>query len=219
MVSIKKGVEMITFPLSSFNRYFGKNPLETLNKIKNKSVENGNPELTEKQREKLGNELIDLYKDSKKFSDRIGLLEGSIEDKLRKNELSGSEAENLFKWIEENTLSPKWMSIDGINYDEAYIKVFHTSKSIDEFKEKYLELQKTYLVDFSKNINEPQETLEKDKEKSFKPIQAESKNKETYKDEIKTHFWEQFLKAQQKNGVDILELLEKFDKQKVDMRI
>ena len=210
---------MITFPLSSFNRYFGKNPLETLNKIKNKSVENGNPELTEKQREKLGNELIDLYKDSKKFSDRIGLLEGSIEDKLRKNELSGSEAENLFKWIEENTLSPKWMSIDGINYDEAYIKVFHTSKSIDEFKEKYLELQKTYLVDFSKNINEPQETLEKDKEKSFKPIQAESKNKEIYKDEIKTHFWEQFLKAQQKNGVDILELLEKFDKQKVDIRI
>ena len=91
MVSIKKGIEMITFPLSSFNRYFGKNPLETLNKIKNESIENGNPELTEKQREKLGNELVDLYKDSKKFSDKIGLLEGSIEDKLKKMNCRGQK--------------------------------------------------------------------------------------------------------------------------------
>ena len=142
--------------------------------------------------------------------------------------MSGSEAENLFKWIEENTLSPKWMSIDGINYDEAYIKVFHTSKSIDEFKEKYLELQKTYLVDFSKNINEPQETLEKDKEKSFKPIQAESKNKETYKDDDKMNELLRKLLENKFNKSDELEILfsmkfsyeaEEFNKQKVDIRI
>lgn len=35
-----------------------------------------------------------------------------------------------------------------MSYDEAYIKVFHTSKNIDEFKTKYLELQQKYLVDF-----------------------------------------------------------------------
>lgn len=85
--------------------------------------------------------------------------------------------------MNENAKSPRWLSINGIDYDEAYVKIFHTSKSIDEFKEKYLELQNTYFVDFSKKINEPQETLEKDKEKSFKPIQGESKNKETYKDD------------------------------------
>lgn len=41
------------------------------------------------------------------------------------------------------------MHIDGVSYDEAYVKIFHTSKSIDEFKEKYLELQKKYFVDFN----------------------------------------------------------------------
>lgn len=84
--------------------------------------------------------------------------------------------------MNENAKSPRWLSVNGIDYDEAYVKIFHTSKSIDEFKEKYLGLQNTYFVDFSKKINKPQETLEKDKEKSFKPIQGESKNKETYKD-------------------------------------
>ncbi len=42
---------MIVFPLSSFNRYFGNNPLQTLTKIKDESIENGNPELT-KNKEK-----------------------------------------------------------------------------------------------------------------------------------------------------------------------
>ncbi|WP_257043699.1 hypothetical protein [Campylobacter jejuni] len=129
---------MIVFPLSSFNRYFGNNPLQTLTKIRDESIENGNPELTKKQREELGNDLID------------------------------------------------WMHIDGVSYDEAYVKIFHTSKSIDEFKEKYLELQKKYFVDFN-NIDSSQkklqETSEEDK-KAFKPIQVESKS-ETYKDDNK----------------------------------
>lgn len=66
------------------------------------------------------------------------------------------------------------------------LKFFHTSKSIDEFKEKYLELQKKYFVDFN-NIDSSQkklqETSEEDK-KAFKPIQVESKS-ETYKDDNK----------------------------------
>ncbi|ADT65539.1 hypothetical protein J432_1064 [Campylobacter jejuni subsp. jejuni HN-CJD07035] len=137
---------MIVFPLSSFNRYFGNNPLQTLTKIRDESIENGNPELTKKQREELGNDLIDLYKISKKFSDKIELVEGSIEDKLRNNELPESEVKNLFQWMDENAKHPRWMHIDGVSYDEAYVKIFHTSKSIDEFKEKYLELQKNILL-------------------------------------------------------------------------
>ncbi|RTJ86956.1 hypothetical protein [Campylobacter jejuni] len=176
---------MIVFPLSSFNRYFGNNPLQTLTKIRDESIENGNPELTKKQREELGNDLIDLYKISKKFSDKIELVEGSIEDKLRNNELPESEVKNLFQWMDENAKHPRWMHIDGVSYDEAYVKIFHTSKSIDEFKEKYLELQKKYFVDFN-NIDSSQkklqETLE-EAQKKRKPIQAESKNKETYKDD------------------------------------
>lgn len=90
--------------------------------------------------------LIDLYKISKKFSDKIELVEGSIEDKLRNNELPESEVKNLFQWMDENAKHPRWMHIDGVSYDEAYVKIFHTSKSIDEFKEKYLELQKNILL-------------------------------------------------------------------------
>ncbi|MFK0301103.1 hypothetical protein ACISIN_02340 [Campylobacter coli] len=178
---------MIVFPLSSFNRYFGNNPLQTLTKIRDESIENGNPELAKKQREELGNDLIDLYKISKKFSDKIELVEGSIEDKLRNNELPESEVKNLFQWMDKNAKHPRWMHIDGVSYDEAYVKIFHTSKSIDEFKEKYLELQKKYFVDFN-NIDSSQKTLqenlEENKEKPFKPIQAESKS-ETYKDDNK----------------------------------
>ncbi|HEF1918664.1 TPA: hypothetical protein R8W36_000440 [Campylobacter coli] len=177
---------MIVFPLSSFNRYFGNNPLQTLTKIRDESIENGNPELAKKQREELGNDLIDLYKISKKFSDKIELVEGSIEDKLRNNELPESEVKNLFQWMDKNAKHPRWMHIDGVSYDEAYVKIFHTSKSIDEFKEKYLELQKKYFVDFN-NIDSSQkklqENLEENKGETFKPIQAESKNKETYKDD------------------------------------
>lgn len=178
---------MIVFPLSSFNRYFGNNPLQTLTKIRDESIENGNPELTKKQREELGNDLIDLYKISKKLSDKIELVEGSIEDKLRNNELPESEVKNLFQWMDKNAKHPRWMHIDGVSYDEAYVKIFHTSKSIDEFKEKYLELQKKYFVDFN-NIDSSQkklqENLEENKEETFKPIQAESKS-ETYKDDSK----------------------------------
>ncbi|WP_435369728.1 hypothetical protein [Campylobacter jejuni] len=206
---------MIT--LSSFNRYFGNNPLQTLTKIRDESIENGNPELTKEAREKLGNSFINMYKDYVKLSDKVELVEGTIEDKLRKNEFSESEVKSLFKWIDENTKSPHWMEVDGVSYDEAYIKVFHTSKNIDEFKTKYLELQQKYLVDF-RNINSSQKNSEENKEEAFKPIQAESKNKETYKDEVKTNFWQQFLKVQQENGMDVLEILEILNKQGIDIK-
>ncbi|WP_170999481.1 hypothetical protein [Campylobacter sp. MIT 12-5580] len=181
---------MIT--LSSFNRYFGSNPLETLTHIKNDSIQNGNPELTKEEREKLGNSFINIYKDYSELSDKVGLLEGSIEDKLRKNELSEAETNELFEWISENTTSPHWMNVNGVSYDEAYIEVFHTSKSIDEFKTKYLELQKNYSVDFSNKLNTSQGNLEKEKpletqesdeknQKNFTPIEGKSFNTETYK--------------------------------------
>ncbi len=182
---------MIVFPLSSFNRYFGNNPLQTLTKIRDESIENGNPELAKKQREELGNDLIDLYKISKKFSDKIELVEGSIEDKLRNNELPESEVKNLFQWMDKNAKHPRWMHIDGVSYDEAYVKIFHTSKSIDEFKEKYLKLQKKYFVDFN-NIDSSQkklqETSEEDKEKPFKPYKDDNKMNELLRKLLETKF-------------------------------
>ncbi|HHY1584498.1 TPA: hypothetical protein ACV17T_001448, partial [Campylobacter jejuni] len=54
-----------------------------------------------------------------------------------------------------------------------------------EFVKSLEETEKAKGVDYSnplKNTNN-KETSEEDKEKPFKPIQAESKNKETYKDD------------------------------------
>lgn len=53
-------------------------------------------------------------------------------------------------------------------------------------KKNILSFKKKYFVDFN-NIDSSQkklqENLEENKEETFKPIQAESKNKETYKDD------------------------------------
>ncbi|ENJ0257744.1 hypothetical protein AB0X36_001935 [Campylobacter coli] len=85
------------------------------------------------------------------------------------------------------------------NLGHEYNKLINSNMSLEEFKTKYLdfkqrhdefvksleETEKAKGVDYSnplKNTNN-KETSEEDKEKPFKPIQAESKNKETYKDD------------------------------------
>ncbi len=177
------------FLISSFNKYFGANPLEALLKFKDEAIQNAkHEELPKKEdRERLANSFIDLYISSKEFSDKIGLVEGSIEDKLRKNELSEFEKNSLFKWIEENEKIPHQMFVDEVSYDEAYIRIFHTSKSIDEFKSAFLELQKKYEMNFNQEINQTQQTQQLSQLPQTKnprtPIQSESQNKETYKDD------------------------------------
>ncbi|ECL3214422.1 Cj0814 family flagellar-dependent secreted protein [Campylobacter coli] len=87
------------------------------------------------------------------------------------------------------------------NLGDEYNKLINSNMSLEEFKTKYLdfkqrhdefvksleETEKAKGVDYSnplKNTNN-KETSEEDKEKPFKPIQAKSKNKETYKDDSK----------------------------------
>ncbi|EAJ8917096.1 Cj0814 family flagellar-dependent secreted protein [Campylobacter jejuni] len=87
------------------------------------------------------------------------------------------------------------------NLGDEYNKLINSNMSLEEFKTKYLdfkqrhdefvksleEAEKAKGVDYSnplKNINN-KETSEEGKEKPFKPMQAESKNKETYKDDSK----------------------------------
>ncbi|HEH4966242.1 TPA: hypothetical protein SG696_001839, partial [Campylobacter coli] len=85
------------------------------------------------------------------------------------------------------------------NLGDEYNKLINSNMSLEEFKTKYLdfkqrhdefvksleEAEKAKGVDYSnplKNTNS-KETSEEGKEKPFKPIQTESKNKETYKDD------------------------------------
>ncbi|EAL2421410.1 hypothetical protein FDW76_05405 [Campylobacter jejuni] len=87
----------------------------------------------------------------------------------------------------------------AMDLDKEYQEMINSNMSLEEFKTKYLdfkqrhdefvksleEAEKAKGVDYSnplKNTNN-KETSEEGKEKPFKPIQAESKNKETYKDD------------------------------------
>ncbi|MCW1360671.1 hypothetical protein [Campylobacter sp. CCS1377] len=80
--------------------------------------------------------------------------------------------------------------------------------SIEEFKQKWLELQAKHDARFGEiaeqnrkdigqiqTVQEQYNTQKEQETKTFKSIQAESKSK-TYKDEVKTNFWENFLKVQ-----------------------
>ncbi|HEF3185487.1 TPA: hypothetical protein R8938_001752, partial [Campylobacter coli] len=90
------------------------------------------------------------------------------------------------------------------NLGDEYNKLINSNMSLEEFKTKYLdfkqrhdefvksleETEKAKGVDYSnplKNINN-KETSEEDKEKPFKPIQAESKNKETSEEDKEKPF-------------------------------
>ncbi|EAI3905850.1 hypothetical protein A0Y55_01685 [Campylobacter lari] len=88
--------------------------------------------------------------------------------------MSQSEIDNLNRFISENSM----------NFKGNIFKLFdllNSDMSIDDFKQKILE-QKENSNNPAKNVDN-KEISEEDKEKPFKPIQAESKNKETYKDD------------------------------------
>ncbi|HFU5771544.1 TPA: Cj0814 family flagellar-dependent secreted protein [Campylobacter jejuni] len=98
-----------------------------------------------------------------------------------------------------NNIGNAKLSRLAMDLDKEYQEMINSNMSLEEFKTKYLdfkqrhdefvksleEAEKAKGVDYSnplKNTNN-KETSEEDKEKPFKPIQAESKNKETYKDD------------------------------------
>ncbi|MFY4725536.1 hypothetical protein [Campylobacter jejuni] len=152
----------------------------------------------------------------------IPIAKGSIQDQILKGELSQED----FK--AKNKASVHWLDED---LQKEYVKIYHTSMSVEEFKQKWLDLQAKHEARFGeiaeknrKNIEQEMQTAQeqynnqKEQEtKTFKPIQAESKS-ETYKDEVKTNFWQQFLKVQQENGMDVLEILEILNKQGIDIK-
>ncbi len=89
----------------------------------------------------------------------------------------------------------------AIDLDKEYQEMINSNMSLEEFKTKYLDFKQRH-DEFVKSLEEAEkakgidynnptkstnnkETSEEDKEKPFKPIQAESKNKETYKDDNK----------------------------------
>ncbi|ECL1892093.1 hypothetical protein FR539_08895 [Campylobacter coli] len=174
-------------------------------------------------------ELLKSYKDYyDELTKEIPIAKGSIQDQILKGELSQEDFKEIEDFKAKNKASVYWIDED---LQKEYIKIYHTSMSIEEFKQKWLELQAKHDARFGEiaeqskkdiqqemQIAQEQYNTQKEQEtKTFKPIQAESKS-ETYKDEVKTNFWENFLKVQQENGMDILEILEMLNKQGLDIR-
>ncbi|EAL0281459.1 hypothetical protein BXA09_02460 [Campylobacter upsaliensis] len=116
------------------------------------------------------------------------ILEGSIQDQILKGKMSQEEIHFLNDFKEKNKASMQWLDED---LQREYISLYHTSMDIEEFKQKWLELQSKH----NSRLNEIAEQSRKDIEKEMQtlanqetkkprtPIQSESQNKETYKDD------------------------------------
>ncbi|MBX0508093.1 hypothetical protein I9Q70_01040 [Campylobacter coli] len=123
------------------------------------------------------------------------LMEGetTISGKLNgydKN-MSQNQVEDLNEFIKQNPIKYGITGDIGTDFTNI-LKLKNNISDIEEFKKQWLEMKaksdkmgEVYQTEIAnkKEVVSSQETSEEDKEKPFKPIQAESKNKETYKDD------------------------------------
>ncbi|HEH5496678.1 TPA: hypothetical protein SHD65_001064 [Campylobacter coli] len=106
--------------------------------------------------------------------------------------ISQSQVEDLNEFIKQNPIKYGITGDIGTDFINV-LKLKNNISDIDEFKKQWLEMKaksdemgEVYKAEMAKQkeVVSSQETSEKDKEKPFKPIQAESKS-ETYKDDNK----------------------------------
>ncbi|EOA2818612.1 hypothetical protein ACHZFL_001090 [Campylobacter upsaliensis] len=133
--------------------------------------------------------LLKSYKDYyDELTKAIPILEGSIQDKILKGEMSQEEIWAIDDFKEKNKASMHWLDED---LQREYISIYHTSMDIEEFKQRWLELQLKHDSRLSEIAEQSQRDIEKEMQmlqtKETKnprtPIQSESQNKETYKDD------------------------------------
>ncbi|EGK8125584.1 hypothetical protein ACPX06_000531 [Campylobacter upsaliensis] len=133
--------------------------------------------------------LLKSYKDYyDELTKAIPILEGSIQDKILKGEMSQEEIWAIDDFKEKNKASMHWLDED---LQREYISIYHTSMDIEEFKQRWLELQSKHDSRLSEIAEQSQRDIEKEMQmlqtKEVKnprtPIQSESQNKETYKDD------------------------------------
>ncbi|EPI9980812.1 hypothetical protein ACXO6N_000735 [Campylobacter upsaliensis] len=123
-----------------------------------------------------------------KLTKAIPILEGSIQDQILKGKMSQEEIHFLNDFKEKNKASMQWLDED---LQREYISLYRTSMDIEEFKQKWLELQSKHNSRLSEIAEQSQRDIEKEMQmlqtKETKnprtPIQSESQNKETYKDD------------------------------------
>ena len=120
------------------------------------------------------------------------------------------DGENITIVMNKNKAPVEFRELESIEYkDEQSKKAF--IKFVRDAIEKGLDIQNLLegRAEFKENTGEAT---------AFKPIQATSKSK-TYEDkDIRREFFENFLKAEQEKGTDIMELLRKLGKIGLDLK-
>ncbi|EAI1368688.1 hypothetical protein ETN82_09225, partial [Campylobacter jejuni] len=128
------------------------------------------------------NELLKSYKDYyNELKKEIPIAKGSIQDRILKGELSQKDFKEIEDFKANNKASVHWMDED---LQKEYVKIYHTSMSLEEFKQKWLDLQAKHEArfgeiaeqskkDIQQEMQTAQEQYKKQKEqktKTFKPI-------------------------------------------------
>ncbi|TKX30438.1 hypothetical protein, partial [Campylobacter estrildidarum] len=165
------------------------------------SIVSNNRELNDKNIAQSKNNVANLNQLLKSYEDYydelakgIPILKGSIQDQILKGKFSQEDFKEIEDFKDKNRASEYWLDED---LQKEYVKIYHTSMSVEEFKQKWLDLQAKHearsgeIAEQSrKDIQQEMQAIQKqynqqkDQEViNFKPIQAESKNKETYKDD------------------------------------
>ena len=164
----------------------------------------------------------------------IPIYEGSLRDQSLKGELSYKDELKLYSWVQENYIKDMFFE-NSLNEDISVEieRIFRSTSSINEFKEKWLEFKEQKDSEFKALKQENEELVQDDKnlhsnidlndeKKPFTPIQAESKSETFTYDDIAKNFFLTFLENERKKGTDVLELLQnlfKVDKNKIDFKV
>ena len=156
--------------------------VSSLNAYKNYINENrvykGNEYKSAKDIETMMHSFKNVIRHYEKLSASVDFIDGSIEDQLRKGEMSESEIKSLYRWIFEHHPTQIFKFED---FEKEYIQIFQTSMSIDELKEKFLILkskQEEYYQAFetSRSIKDFEERAKEIEEKYSNKDKVDDKN-------------------------------------------
>ncbi len=158
-----------------------------------------------------GMEILDSDMSVDEFKDRWA--EYTVLKRLGESgaERISVDGENIAIVINKNKVPVEFMELESIEYkDEQSKKAF--IKFVRDAIEKGLDIQNLLegRAEFKENTSEAT---------AFKPIQATSKSKTYVDKDIRREFFENFLKAEQEKGTDIMELLRKLGKMGLDLKV
>ena len=165
--------------------------------------------------------LLDSDMDLEKFKDKW--LEVAAEKILGENakvKISLKDGKLNFDQISGKRPAVFWGQemVKQVSYADETTKKEFLNFLKDAFKKGESIADVLQNIALNEGTASDQATKETPEENKFKPIQATSKSQTYVYKDIKREFFENFLKAEQEKGTDIMELLRKLGKIKLDLK-